>query len=167
MKICLFVLAVIGCQTRCYSYDGLSGKHLTIVAVPWKPFLVWKCPNDEDWTEDWETDCPNGDNKIYGGILWELLMFMQQAKNFSFSFIGIEGDEWGGICYDANNCTGMIGRVNRHEADFALGNILQLESRDDSGYGLTSYGGYGFVTSYTILTVYYCNRSNLALFNRY
>ena len=40
-------------------------------------------------------------------------------------------------------------------------------SRDDSGYGLTGYGGYGFVASYTILTVYYCNRSNLALFNRY
>ena len=39
--------------------------------------------------------------------------------------------------------------------------------RDDSGYGLTGYGGYKFVTSYTILTVYYCNRSNLALFNRY
>ena len=39
--------------------------------------------------------------------------------------------------------------------------------REDSGYDLTGYGGYGFVTSYTFLTVYYCNRSNLALFNRY
>ena len=40
-------------------------------------------------------------------------------------------------------------------------------SRDDSGYGLTGYGSYRFVTSYTILTVYYCNRSNLALLNWY
>ena len=40
-------------------------------------------------------------------------------------------------------------------------------TRDDSGYGLTGYGGYGFVTSHTILTVYYCKRSNLALFNQY
>ena len=39
--------------------------------------------------------------------------------------------------------------------------------RGDNGYGLTGYGSYGFVTGYTILTVYYCNRSNLALFNRY
>ena len=38
--------------------------------------------------------------------------------------------------------------------------------RDDNGHGFTGYGGYGFVTSYTILTVHYCNRSNLALFNR-
>ena len=28
-----------------------------------------------------------------------------------------------------------------------------LDTRDDSGYGLTGYGGYIFVTSYTILTV--------------
>ena len=40
-----------------------------------------------------------------------------------------------------------------------------LTHRDDSGYGLTGYGGYGSVTGYTILTVNYCNRSNLAFFN--
>ena len=44
---------------------------------------------------------------------------------------------------------------------------LWLEIRDASGYGLTGYGGYGFVTSSTVSTVYYCNRSNLALFNQY
>ena len=41
------------------------------------------------------------------------------------------------------------------------------EIRDDISYGLTGYGGYGSVAGYTILTVYYRNRSNLALFNRY
>ena len=45
--------------------------------------------------------------------------------------------------------------------------VYLIKTRDDSGYGLTGYRSYGFVTSYTILTVYYCNRSNLALFNRY
>ena len=45
--------------------------------------------------------------------------------------------------------------------------IHAVLDRDDSGYGLTGYGGYVSVTSYTILNVKYCNRSNLALFNRY
>ena len=112
MKKCIFVFVLFGGQAWCSIKRGLTEKHLTIVAVPWRPFLMWKCPNDEEWSEDWETDCPNGDERMYNGILWELLMFMHQAKNFSFSFIGIEGNEWGGICYDANNCTGMIGRVN-------------------------------------------------------
>ena len=129
MKIDLFVVFVVaffGRETWCSIKNGLSGKHLTIVAVPWKPFLIWKCPNDEDWTEDWETDCPNGDNRMYSGILWELLKFMQQARNFSFTFVGTGDYEWGGICYGANNCTGMIGTVNRREADFALGKILKV-----------------------------------------
>ena len=48
------------------------------------------------------------------------------------------------------------------------GDQLRLcQTRDDSGYGFTIYGGYGFVTSYTILIVYYCNRGNLALFDHY
>ena len=55
-----------------------------------------------------------------------------------------------------------------HTSELRIGlNMAILNPRDDSGYGLTGYGGYGFVTSHTILTVYYCNRSNLALFNRY
>ena len=49
----------------------------------------------------------------------------------------------------------------------ALKDTMFVRSRDDNAYGLTGYGGCGFITSYTILTVYYCNRSNLALFNRY
>ena len=125
--ICVLVILASGGQIWCSIKHGLSGSNLTIVAIPWKPFLLWKCPNDEDWTEDWVSDCPNGDDRMYSGILWELLMFMQRARNFSFTFIGnIPSEEylWGGTCYDANNCTGMIGRVNRHEADFALGKSL-------------------------------------------
>ena len=44
---------------------------------------------------------------------------------------------------------------------------ILVDIRDDSGYGLTGYGGYGFVASYIVLADYYCNRRNLALFNRY
>ena len=42
---------------------------------------------------------------------------------------------------------------------------LRVCFRVDRGYSLTGYGDDGFVTSFTISTVYYCNPSNLALFN--
>ena len=117
----LLVVAYFGCQVRSNTGRGLSNKHLTVVAVPWKPFLSWKCPNDTTWSDDWITDCANGEDQMYSGILWELLMFMKQANNLSYTIISIDDDWWSGTCYKDDNCTGMIGRVKRKEADFALG----------------------------------------------
>ena len=101
---------------------GLSNKHLKVAAVPWRPFLLWKCPNDTKWDDKFleETDCPN--DIIYSGILWDLLMFIKQAKNVSFTLLGrVDDAYWAGTCNNGDNCTGMIGMVSRHEADFALG----------------------------------------------
>ena len=127
------------------SLKSLSNKHLKVVVVPWNPFLVWKCPSYKEYTDWWgnlnntETyygnindtvyyaeipgtlGCPNGEDRMYSGILWEFLMFMKQARNLSYTIVGIDDAWWGGTCFDSNNCTGMIGRVNRHEADIALG----------------------------------------------
>ena len=58
------------------------------------------------------------------------------------------------------------GAVHIHST-FGVSPCLIYIYRVDSGYGLTGYGGYAFVTSYTTLTVYYCNCSNLTLFNLY
>ena len=126
VKVSLFMIVSFGSTAWCSNDNRLSGKNLTIVASPWKPFLMWKCPNDQDWTEDWETDCPNGDRRMYSGIMWELLIFMRQARNFSFSIISTGDHEWGGTCHNDNNCTGMIGSVNRGEADFALGKNMKV-----------------------------------------
>ena len=48
-------------------------------------------------------------------------MIMKQAKNISFTVVGPSDGLWGGICYSRNNCSGMIGMVNRKEVDMALG----------------------------------------------
>ena len=48
-------------------------------------------------------------------------MFMKQARNLTYTIVGMDDAWWGGTCYDSNNCTGMVGSVNRHEADIALG----------------------------------------------
>ena len=119
----LFVAAYFGCEVWCLKDRGLANRNLKVVAVPWKPFLGWKCPNDTNWKDTWETDCPNGEARMYNGILWDLLMFMKQARNLSYTMMGIDDAWWGGTCYDSNNCTGMVGRVNRQEADLALGKM--------------------------------------------
>ena len=85
---------------------------------------MWRCPDDFEWngwTEDYQIECPNNEEKIFKGAFWELLVFIQQARNCTFSLIKSIDLIWGGECYDSNNCTGMIGMVNRKEVDFALG----------------------------------------------
>ena len=103
--------------------DGLSNKHLRIAAEPWPPFLSVYCLNGQEKTFlwDWEADCPAGEERVMDGFMWELLLFMKERRNFSFTLVHSVDGLWGGSCHGANNCTGMIGMVNRREVDFALG----------------------------------------------
>ena len=87
--------------------DGLRNQHLTIVGEFWPPFVRYDL--DE-----------NGTAANYGGAMWDLLLFMQRARNFTFTLVSEAVNEWGS-CYEVDNCTGMIGMVNRKEVDFALG----------------------------------------------
>ena len=85
----------------------------------WPPYLIWECPG---YGIDWLEDCPL--NRMeYDGVMWHLLLFMQRARNFTFNLVHLRDErdyEWGS-CFAVNNCTGMIGVVNRGEVDFALG----------------------------------------------
>ena len=89
------------------SNEGLRNMHLKIEGEEWSPFLT--CDYDE-----------NGTAINYGGIMWDLLLFMQKARNFTFSMVS-EADYVWGKCPEVNNCTGMIGMVNRGEVDIAIG----------------------------------------------
>ena len=102
-------------------FKRLANAHLRIVEMPWKPYFVWKCPNDLEWSAEWQKDCPDGGEKMYGGTWWELLLFMQHAFNFTFTFVKPIEVLWGGTCYNAENCTGIFGMLTRDEADVAIG----------------------------------------------
>lgn len=82
---------------------------------------MWECPG---YGLDWEEDCPLN-RTAYDGVMWHLLLFMQKARNFTFTLVHEADSEWGS-CYAIDNCTGMIGMVNRGEADFALGKSFQF-----------------------------------------
>ena len=49
-----------------------------------------------------------------------------QPRNISFTLLEAPDRQWGN-CYGKNNCTGMIGMVNRGEAHFALGKKLHYQ----------------------------------------
>ena len=94
--------------------DGMRNKHLTIEAEYWHPFLYY------DFDDNWRAI-----DGTYKGVMWDLLMFMQKARNFTFTMVH-EADYVWGVCYAINNCTGMIGMVNRKEVDLALGNFFKV-----------------------------------------
>ena len=95
------------------AYQELRNKHLIVEGELWYPFLYFD--RDED-----------GNTSNHKGILWDLLLFMQKAKNFTFTFVSEADYEWG-QCHSMNDSTGMIGMVTRKEVDFALGKHFQTK----------------------------------------
>ena len=93
--------------------EGLRNKHLTIAAEYWRPFFTYDRRLYHNATILPETEV--------GGIMWDLVKYMQKARNFTVTLVKgkVEG-QWG-RCYAVGNCTGMLGMVNRGEVDFALG----------------------------------------------
>ena len=77
-----------------------------IAAEPRSPFLVLKKDiNGKD---------------TYSGLVWDFMEYIQEARNCTFTIVRPRDGLWGN-CYGNNNCSGMIGLVNRKEVDFALG----------------------------------------------
>ena len=94
---------------------GLRNKHLIVEGESWYPYLYY------DYYED-------GTYGGYGGVMYDLLLYMQKERNFTFTMVSDADWEWG-ECYatdnGTNNCTGMIGMVDRKEVDLAIGNSCQ------------------------------------------
>ena len=110
----LMTISALCCGKIAYSTtvnDGLRNKHLIIAGDYWKPFLSYKWGLYSNATTVHEAE----------GIMWDLLKFMQKARNFTFTLVKPSKYEWGD-CYAIDNCTGLLGMVNRGEVDFALGN---------------------------------------------
>ena len=119
---CPFMIAFLVWSALALDNEGLSNKHIRVALSPiWHPVIYAKCPNNTVW------DCFIGNEDVtYHGMMWDVLMFMKQSKNLSYTMIPTS--DWSGTCYDSNNCTGMIGIVTRDEADIALGryNTIQM-----------------------------------------
>ena len=106
-------------QIRAEGQKSLLNKHLKVAAEPWSPYIIFYCNGREISMRE---ECSDKGNMSYGGALWELLTMVERVRNVTFSIIRHPNPTWG-LCYDKNNCTGMIGMVNRREVDFALGKL--------------------------------------------
>ena len=127
-KICwTLVITVIfcgqlaSCNTNKKKEGGLRNKHIVVNGEYWSPMLTF------DYTED-------GNKTNYGGIMYDLLLFMQRARGFTFDIISDADYTWG-LCYEPYElrfnetyweCDGMIGMVNRSEIDIALGEYHKM-----------------------------------------
>ena len=107
-----FMALSYGSQTK-----SMQNKHITVSAEPWRPFFLFYCDGK---SLDWTQRCHEGGKVTCGGSLYELLKFMERARNVTFTIIRTSGGNWG-HCHEKDNCTGMIGVVNRQEADIAIG----------------------------------------------
>ena len=103
----LFLIVVLLHDAIARNNNALSNQHLNIAYYEWDPmFRIHKDP---------------GGKNTYSGILGKLLTLMETQRNITFTLLKVPGGVWGN-CESENNCTGMIGMVNRKEADLALGN---------------------------------------------
>ena len=98
-------------------YNSLMNKHIKVAAIP-DPFYTTFYCNEKEISGDEE--CQDKDIKTYGGVLWEFLELVKQARNLTITIVRPKRRELG-VCHGKNDCTGMIGMVNRKEVDFALG----------------------------------------------
>ena len=88
----------------------MTNKHLRIAAEPWPPYITME---------------ENVDGSVkMGGYCWDWIEFWQYARNFTFTVVRPPDGLWG-TCVGPNNCTGLIGMVNRNEVDFALGGSIK------------------------------------------
>ena len=101
--------------------NSLQNKHFKVAAEPFHSFIIFFCNGIKMGATD---TCSDRGSMTYGGALWELLKLVQLSQNVTFSILRPQGSPKWGDCYGHNNCTGMIGMVNRREVDFALGKIF-------------------------------------------
>ena len=100
------ILPIVYLQYQCHTVSSkrqmtLTDKHLQMGARPYPPYLVKK-------------------KESYSGLLWNLVEFIQKARNCTFTVVIPPDGKWG-KCFGHDNCTGMLGMVSRKEVDFAIG----------------------------------------------
>ena len=121
LVLTMLMAPTLGSQIPESGQGALQNAHLKVAAEPWKPFFIFYCSDGKE--KQLNEKCGVEGNETYGGALWDLLMFMQHARNVTFSILRAPDKAWGN-CHGKNNCTGMIGMVNRREVDFAIGSYI-------------------------------------------
>ena len=104
----MFVIVFSGCRfCSALAIEQITthNRHFKVGIVPRPPvFAVSKDNNGQD---------------IFGGKLSKTIEYFKNARNCTFQVVIPDDGLWGNC--NEENCTGMIGLVNRSEVDFAFG----------------------------------------------
>ena len=118
----MFMLITIICPNHALVPQAQGGRelanqNLVIVAEEWSPF--WTIHLTPDGREE------------YGGVLYELLLFMRRARDFNYTVVRSPDGLWGsGGCTSANDSVGMMGMAARNEVDLAIGKQTKSSQYD-------------------------------------
>ena len=109
----MFAMMFSGCTLRlAFAIEQMSihNRNLKVGIVPRPPVIaVSKDNNGQD---------------VFGGMLGKMIDYFKLARNCTFQVVIPDDGLWGNC--NEENCTGMIGLVNRSEVDFALGMVKDV-----------------------------------------
>ena len=92
---------------------SLKGRHIVVAAENWLPYFYFH-ENDDCNVNIVE------DQQCYEGIMYDLLLHMSLALNFTYDLVRPPDGKWG-VGNADNEWNGMLGMIKRKEVDFALG----------------------------------------------
>ena len=108
LKIHFFCILIFAFASRgevpVEKHNNLFNEHIKVAAVPFSPFIMFYCNGKEI---DNTYECLDKDDLTFGGALWDFLKVVKILRNVTFSIVSPPTPTWG-ICYQVNNCTGMI-----------------------------------------------------------
>ena len=102
----VFLVFIMGHQVSSIAQEKMTDRHFTIAAGPSPPFLIVK-------------RLPGG-QEILSGQIGDAINFWHYARNFSYTLVKSKDGQYGN-CVRPNNCSGIVGMVQRNEVDFAIG----------------------------------------------
>ena len=105
----VILLLTCGTDVSASKQEKLTNRHLLIAAEPWPPYITMTK------REDGEVEAE--------GLFWDYVKFWLSARNCSYTLV-ISPHGTRGTCVMPNNCSGLLGMVNREEVDFAIGTLF-------------------------------------------
>ena len=105
----LFLLAIImhpyKSEVGASKIDDLNGQNLIVAAEHWDPIFIISQESDQ---------------VFYSGFMEKVLDYLRRALNFTTTIVRPPDKSWG-TPNSTGHWSGMVGQVQRKEADFGLG----------------------------------------------
>ena len=94
----------------------LNGQILRVAAEHWDPIFIISQDSDQ---------------VVYSGFMEKVLDYLREALNFTTTIVRPPDKSWG-TANSTGHWSGMVGQVQRKEADIGLGKCILVKKNNDS-----------------------------------